>query len=86
MVLRLQMKLGEPSVFNGGKREGKQWLLQLERYFAAMGLNAAVMEDSGQMCTIAVSLLRGNAAMWYTKLEKFDLHPTTFKGFKENFL
>ena len=51
-----------------------------------MGINAAVMEDANQMCTIAVSLLRGNAAKWYTKLEKFDQQPRTFTGFKKKFL
>ena len=58
----------------------------MERYFAAMGLNAAQMTDAAQMCTIAVSLLRGNAAKWFTKLERFDQHPTTFQGFKTSFL
>ena len=31
-------------------------------------------------------MLRGNAAKWYTKLEKFDQQPRTFIGFKKKFL
>jgi len=38
------------------------------------------------MCTIAVSLLRGSAAKWFSKLEKFDQHPTMLPGFEKIFL
>ncbi len=46
MVATLSVKLTEPPTFNGSKREGKPWLVQLKRYFSAVGLNVALAYDA----------------------------------------
>ena len=76
-MVQLSFKLGEPSNFTGGKKDGRSWLSQLMRHFRAIGLNMALHEDNEQMCTIALSLMRGPAAKWVTKLEQLDELPTT---------
>ena len=81
MVIKLQFKLSEPPAFNGGKKEGKSWFLQIQRYFSTVRLSQEEHNDSAQMCSIAVSLLRSNAAKRFAKLEKFDQQPVTFQGF-----
>jgi len=82
---RIDIKAMQPSAFHGSaSNSADQWLMEVERYFAAVGLE----EASARRAAFASTYLKDAASTWYTSmLKEPEFGPTpSWTVFKERFL
>ena len=83
---RVAIKLPSPEPFNGNLKEARTWLNQMKRWLAATGSNLEEPIEplvSKTACTIAMAMLKGDAAKWADRLEVRGIYPTTWEEFQE---
>ena len=83
--LRIDMKAMQPSSFHGtASNSADQWLMEVERYFLAVGLG----ELDPRRALFAATYLKDAASTWYTSaLKEADFGPSpSWVLFKERFL